>query len=752
MSKSNVATSSGAALALLYLVAWFALPWLCLQGGTGDRADWLLTAGGLSIAHATVAVATLGLRGRFRSAIVVIYATFVSLLVVFLLAYGFYLSSGGTISSDAMRAVAQTDALEAIGYFRKILAGTHVLIASATVLTFVLMLVPLVLWRLPAPSFRFSGTCLSMALTMVGIGGSAVLSPVVSYIAEYRQEVRAFRRLLAERRATPIRNASARLDANFIIVIGESTSRHHMGLYGYMRDTTPALDLRAEKLVVFRDVISAHSHTVPALGSALTSSGVAEVGPSSDASIDIVSLASAAGFRTFWWSNQNEFGLWDTPISAIGQGAHHSRFSSGLGNAFRRPKRDEELLAGVKAALGEVRAGAAVFVHLFSAHWPYCENYPPELEHFTRPLGMNLPGGISPRDVNCYDNSVRYIDGLLEQIIGLAESNSTPTAAFYFSDHGEAPLLGTSHESTYHSSYHIEIPMLLWANGPFRDSRSDLIAAARRNAGRPYSTARLYHSLGHLLGIDHDSVRPEHSVFSDRLVDVPRESLGGRIKYDAWATDNDYRENSRVTLARLESARSKVWAHPINSTASSYESLHIIDGVEMDVVFMDERRCFHVFHPPSPDRGLSLDELLAVAARKPQLRIWLDWKNAEQQNVAAALQCLARIDAKYGIRGRTLVETGSTAIFDETRSISAAGYQHGYYLPTDEIQQCLGQCSEARSRQLARSIIDTVKAGGYTAMTFDWSLSDFVKLWLRDWAVASGISLYSWDMQIDVAA
>jgi hypothetical protein len=142
--------------------------------------------------------------------------------------------------------------------------------------------------------------------------------------------------------------------------------------------------------------------------------------------------------------------------------------------------------------------------------------------------------------------------------------------------------------------------------------------------------------------------------------------------------------------------------------------------------------------------------MLRAARSNPQLKIWLDWKNATAANVDAALACLERLDATHLIKSRTLVETGPTAIFAETRRISAAGYTHGYYLPTEAIQQCLGKCTDERWRELAASIITTVNAGGYTAITFDWSASEFVRHWLWDWAAESGISLYSWDMQIDV--
>src|SRR5690606_32557382 len=157
--------------------------------------------------------------------------------------------------------------------------------------------------------------------------------------------------------------------------------------------------------VVFSDVISSHSHTVPALASAMTSSGASEEQEFfSQDSIDIVSLARAASLQTFWLSNQNEFGVWDNPIAALAKGADQSTFySSALGRSFRRSVHDEAILPELRRLLNEDSGepNMALFVHLFAAHWPYCDAYPQQFRQFREPLGEKFFGAArEPGDVN----------------------------------------------------------------------------------------------------------------------------------------------------------------------------------------------------------------------------------------------------------------------------------------------------------------------------------------------------------------
>jgi len=48
-----------------------------------------------------------------------------------------------------------------------------------------------------------------------------------------------------------------------VVVIGESASKYHQGLYGYSRQTNPLLNSIRDQLYIFDSVISPHSHTNP---------------------------------------------------------------------------------------------------------------------------------------------------------------------------------------------------------------------------------------------------------------------------------------------------------------------------------------------------------------------------------------------------------------------------------------------------------------------------------------------------------
>jgi hypothetical protein len=189
----------------------------------------------------------------------------------------------------------------------------------------------------------------------------------------------------------------------------------------------------------------------------------------------------------------------------------------------------------------------------------------------------------------------------------------------------------------------------------------------------------------------------------------------------------------------------------VNTLGSLLEAGAIFSGVEMDLVFIDNERCFHVYHPPARDLSLSLEEMLEAAARRPALKLWLDWKNATPQNIHEATRCLLDLDRRFNIRARSLVETGPDAVFSEVKGLSEAGFDHAYYLPTERVSACMKSCGEAGERNLAGVLRKTVEQGGYTAVTFDWNLNPFVKRWLADWARARGTALYSWDLSVNVS-
>lgn len=212
---------------------------------------------------------------------------------------------------------------------------------------------------------------------------------------------------------------------------------------------------------------------------------------------------------------------------------------------------------------------------------------------------------------------------------------------------------------------------------------------------------------------------------------------------------HEYRKTTRALLEAAPDA-DKVWAHRVNSLGALDEAKDLFAGVEADVVFELDTKTFRVRHPPAPDSGLSLDEYLAQAADRPQLRLWLDWKNPTPGNLAPALAELSRLDGKYRIRRRALVETPSGATFAGIEAVSRQGFLHGYYLPTERALKALQQGPGATA-PLGAEIRTTVERGGYGAVTYDARLQPFVDQQLSGFLEQRNLRRFSWDMRIDSA-
>lgn len=91
---------------------------------------------------------------------------------------------------------------------------------------------------------------------------------------QYRTQLANMEALLEENKQLPplpnLKDAYAGLPATLVLVIGESTNRDHMSLYGYPRSTTPKLDAMRQELSVFKQVVAPRPYTIEVLQQALT--------------------------------------------------------------------------------------------------------------------------------------------------------------------------------------------------------------------------------------------------------------------------------------------------------------------------------------------------------------------------------------------------------------------------------------------------------------------------------------------------
>ena len=88
----------------------------------------------------------------------------------------------------------------------------------------------------------------------------------------------------------------------YVFIVGESANRNHLSLYGYKRNTTRKLEAMRDELVVFEDVISPDTHTIPVCES--PSFSELQKGDTILTSPSVLTLLNSAGFTTYWISNQ----------------------------------------------------------------------------------------------------------------------------------------------------------------------------------------------------------------------------------------------------------------------------------------------------------------------------------------------------------------------------------------------------------------------------------------------------------------
>lgn len=89
----------------------------------------------------------------------------------------------------------------------------------------------------------------------------------------------------------------------YVLVIGESTARDHMSVYGYRFDTTPWMSqfVKGPGTICFKKAYSNYVTTVPVLTYALTDKNQYNSVSMAQA-YSLIEVAAAAGFDTYWIS------------------------------------------------------------------------------------------------------------------------------------------------------------------------------------------------------------------------------------------------------------------------------------------------------------------------------------------------------------------------------------------------------------------------------------------------------------------
>lgn len=145
----------------------------------------------------------------------------------------------------------------------------------------------------------------------------------ISGYYQYHRQLTSLNNLLNENDALPplanFKDHSGDAPRTLVLVIGESTQRGRMSLYGYPRETTPELDALHKTdpgLTVFNNVVTSRPYTIEILQQALTFAD--EKNPDWYLTKpSLMNMMKQAGYKTFWITNQQTMTARNTMLTVF---------------------------------------------------------------------------------------------------------------------------------------------------------------------------------------------------------------------------------------------------------------------------------------------------------------------------------------------------------------------------------------------------------------------------------------------------
>ncbi len=329
------------------------------------------------------------------------------------------------------------------------------------------------------------------ALLAAGICGIAVLVPMKQLrsfptfepiwrtaVAKQRYDQLALRAGNLQRQPLAVNECHLNYD-KLVVVVGESASSDHMGIFGYARPTTPF-------------ALSSHPHAFDALAPAnqtrysiamMFTPAVPGSFSSFFTSHSLVGELRACGFHTAWVSNQGRRGEWDSFATSIANEADEQIFLSAW-DWYKAKVLDGSLIDEVARRGLTKRDRQATFLHLIGSHTDYDERYPP---------GFGFKGVDTI--VEQYDNSILYTDYVLSELYRRFEGGRL--LFVYVSDHGQM-VSESQFGSGFLPGYQEEFrtPLLVWT-----DDHAAIDAVRAELGDRRLNLESLDNLLRYLLGM-----------------------------------------------------------------------------------------------------------------------------------------------------------------------------------------------------------------------------------------------------------
>ena len=432
----------------------------------------------------------------------------------------FYINYSSKISASALFVIFETNSTEASDFLN------HYFSVNIIIL-YILLLISAItsIWIFHKKKFKFKRLLFSTRVALVFMicilsfcvfkklqNENLLLTSLYSY-KDYCIAKANLKLELAKQKTENINNILGKDEQQtYVIIIGESTSKWHMQLYGYERETNPLLSEIKDDLLVFEDVITSNVHTILALDKILTLSDYNE--PNKFKNASIIQLANNAGFETFWISNQKPVGIHESIPTIIGTAAKHTTFIATNNSSYNIY--DESLFPYFENALNKVSKKKIIFLHLIGAHSSYNRRYPKSYNVFSGFNNTIFKHPKSKKLINEYDNAILYNDFVVRKIIETVKAKNDNSYVVYFSDHGDEVY--DTFDFVGHNEYHgsramYEVPFIAWFSKKYKQ-KNKMLFNVKNVTQRPYILEDFIHSFSEISNISFDKYNATKSIFS----------------------------------------------------------------------------------------------------------------------------------------------------------------------------------------------------------------------------------------------
>lgn len=343
---------------------------------------------------------------------------------------------------------------------------------------------------------------------------------------------------LCQQAAVDVAITSNGSDVPYVVfILGESTNRDRMHLYGYPLENTPNLDALAKKgdIAVYRDAISPQGATVAVLRELFTFND-AESNREWYACNNLIDVMKAAGYRTYWLSNQESSGIWGNVGQFFAKRSDVQHFTQLRESHEESGRFDEELFPLVDEAMQQPAEKNFYVLHLMGGHSLYYLRFPYIFSKFDKndiPAPQDVLSEEKRTEIAQYENALFYNDFVVSSLIGKFQEQEA--LVIYLPDHGESvyddggSLAGHVEENPTHQQ--LEVPLIFWASSKYKEKHPEKWQAICAAVNRPYMTDDMIHTLLDILDIRTPEFNPAKSVINPAF-DAERPRMVRGKNYD----------------------------------------------------------------------------------------------------------------------------------------------------------------------------------------------------------------------------